>query len=355
MVLVVATYGGPELWGLAARPHLILPARVDPRGLTGPTEAMTRTASWRRSSPGRYVPASVALTTEQRIVEAACLLPEYGGVTGWADLHWRGGTRWFDGARAEGAPRPVWLAVGGDDVRPQPGINIIAERLDPRDLAVVDGLSVTTAVRSVCFEMRYALSERDAARTLSMAAYYDLVSIDELAEYASRHSGWTGIPRCRAAIPFAEENCWSPTEFEMVWVWRVEAELPRPMCNHPLFDLHGNHIGTPDLLDVEAGVVGQYEGGFHLAGAQRSVDVRAEERYRDLGLECFTMVAADRGNTLRMVARMHAARTRARWEPETRRQWTAEYPSWWVPTHTVELRRALDTEQQRRLLRYRAA
>src|SRR3954467_6307033 len=104
MVLVVATYGGPELWGLAARPHLILPARVDPRGLTGPTEAMTRTASWRRSSPGRYVPASVALTTEQRIVEAACLLPEYGGVTGWGELHRGGGGGRVCGGRARGAP-----------------------------------------------------------------------------------------------------------------------------------------------------------------------------------------------------------------------------------------------------------
>jgi len=245
-----------------------------------------------------------------------------------------------------------WLATTSALSR---GVCISAERLDPRDLTVVDGLPVTTAVRSTCFEMRYAVSEREAALTLSMAAYYDLVSIDELAEYAARHSGWTGIPRCRASIPFAEENCWSPTEFEMVWLWRVEAELPRPLCNRPLFDLRGNHIGTPDLLDVEAGVVGQYEGSIHLAGAQRAVDVRAEDRFRDVGLECFTMVAADRRNSGRMVERMHAARKRARWEAESRRQWTAEYPSWWIPTHGVDLRRALDAEQQRRLLRYRAA
>jgi hypothetical protein len=250
--------------------------------------------------------------------------------------------------------RPVWLAVGAH-VRDQPGVCTSAERLDPRDLTVADGLPVTTPVRSTCFEMRYATSEREAARVLSMAAYFDLVSIDELADYAARHSGWTGIPRCRAAIPFAEENCWSPTEFDMVWAWRVQAEFPRPLCNRPLFDLHGNHIGTPDLVDVEAGVVGQYEGSLHLAGAQRSVDVRAEDRYRDFGLECFTMVAADLRNTGRMVERMHAARKRARWEPESRRRWTVDHPSWWTPTHTVELRRQLTPDQQARMLRYRAA
>ena len=159
----------------------------------------------------------------------------------------------------------MWLATAGDDIRPQTGVRISAERLDPRDLIVVDGISLTSAVRSTCFEMRYAADERQAAATLSMAAYYDLVSVEELAEYAGRHSGWTGIPQCRKAIPLAEENCWSPVEVEMVVVWRVDAELPGPLCDRPVLDLSGPHIGTPDLLDVEAGVVGQYNGELHLA------------------------------------------------------------------------------------------
>ncbi|HEX5087342.1 MAG TPA: hypothetical protein VFV89_06005 [Nocardioides sp.] len=302
-----------------------------------------------------FVPSSVELTIEQRIAEASCLLPGWGGVTGWASLHWQGATSWFDGRYADSTDRPVWLAVGGDDIRPQPGVAISAERLDPRDLVTVDGIALTSAVRSTCFEMRYAKDARRAAVVLSMVAYYDLVSIDELAEYAARHSGWTGIPQCRAGIGLAEENCWSPAEVDMVLVWKVDAELPPPLCNQPLFDLVGNHIGTPDLVDVEAGVIGQYDGGLHLAGAQRAIDERAEERYRDFGLECFTMVAADRSNPGRMAERMHAARKRALWEAESHRRWTAVPPPWWTPTTTVELRRALDADQQARFLRYRAA
>ncbi|HRI99054.1 MAG TPA: hypothetical protein PLZ93_25735, partial [Nocardioides sp.] len=326
-----------------------------PSGRNGPSIDETRGPNWRRSSWGLYVPASVERSVEQRILEAACLLPTYGGVTGWAGLYWQGARRWFTGTTGSGLDRPVSLAVGGCDIRSQSGVHVSAERLDPRDLTVVDEVALTSAVRSVCFEMRYASHERQAAIVLSMAAYDDLVSVDELAEYAARHSGWTGIPRCRAAIPLAEENCWSPTEVEMVLTWRLDAELPRPLCNQPVFDRNGRHVGTPDLLDVEAGVVGQYDGAFHLAGAQRAADERAEERYRDLGLECFTMVAADRGDTSRMAARMIAARKRGLWEAESTRQWTVEPPSWWIPTHTVEHRRALDSEQRRRLLRYRAA
>jgi hypothetical protein len=302
-----------------------------------------------------YVPAWVEPTTEQRIVEASYRLPSYGGVTGWAGLHWLKAKRWFEGTAPDGSVRPVTLAVAGEDIRPQRSIRISAERLDPRDLIVVDGLSLTTAVRSVCFEMRYASSDREAARSLSMAAYYDLVSIDELADYAARHSGWTGIPRCRRAIALAEENCWSPAELDMVLVWRIDAGLPPPLCNQPLFDLGGRHIGTPDLLDVEAGVIGQYHGGLHLSGTQRAIDERAVERYRDMGLECFSMLAADRGEAGRMAERMHAARNRARWEAESQRRWTIEQPSWWTATHTVELRRALSAEERERLLRYRSA
>jgi hypothetical protein len=144
-------------------------------------------------------------------------------------------------------------------------------------------------------------------------------------------------------------------EVEMVLVWRIDAELPRPMCNRPLFDRSGHHVGTPDLLDVEAGVLGQYDGSLHLHGTQRSHDVRSEERYRDLGLECFTMMSADRSNQGVMAERMLAARSRAKWAPESERQWTADYPAWWTPTHAVDLRRRLTPEQQVRLLRYRAA
>ncbi len=56
----------------------------------------------------------------------------------------------------------------------------------------------------------------------------------------------------------------------MRMIWVVDAGLPRPLCNMPIFDRHGRHIGTPDLLDPVAGVVGEYDGALHLAGEQRA-------------------------------------------------------------------------------------
>ena len=332
-----------------------MPVARDPSGATGPTKGQAEGPGWRRTSRGFYVPSGVdASVVEQRILEAAAVLPAYGGVTGWAALRWMGG-HWFSGLGQGGSTKlPVVLATGATVIRAQPGIQPSTERLDPRDLTSLDGLRLTTAVRSVCFEMRYAPSDRRAVVDLDMAAYCDLVSLAELGEFADRHSGWTGIPRCRLAATHADENSWSPRETLMRLVWTLDAGLPRPLCNVPVFDRNGRHIGTPDLLDPVAGVIGEYDGSLHLEGHQRHKDVSREGEFRSLGLEYATMLAGDWGNTRGFVRRLRGAYERARWVSPERRLWTLDQPAWWTDTSTVEKRRALQGWQRERLLRPRA-
>ncbi|GAA4380130.1 hypothetical protein [Nocardioides caricicola] len=339
------------------RPGVVAPVRVDPRGRTGPTRAEARGEGWRRSSWGLYVPSWVDdQSVEQRIVEAAAHLPAYGGVTGWAALRWLGG-RWFGGTDGRGALLDVTLTTGDLHARSRPGVAICEEKVDPRELQVVDGLRVTSPVRSVCFAMRYAASVREAAAVLDMAAYSDLVSIDELQDYALAHPAWTGIPQCRDAIPYSDENTWSWTEFDMRWIWSVDIGFRRPLCNRPVFDLAGRHIGTPDLLDPVLGVVGEYDGGLHLAGARRAKDIQREADYRAVGLECVTMVAPDRHDPTAFSRRLREAYARARVRAGRSEapRWTIEPPPWWIPTTSVAARRQLTEDQRARLLRYRIA
>ena len=68
-----------------------------------------------------------------------------------------------------------------------------------------------------------------------------------------------------------------------------------------------------------------------------------------------TVVASDHADKDALAARFHAARRRAAFAAASTRSWTIEPPYWWIPTHTVALRRALDERQRGRLLRYRAA
>lgn len=331
-----------------------MPSRIDAMGVTGPTRGQSQGPSWRRSSRGLFVPASVDVTVvEQRIAEAAAVLPTVGGVTGWAGLRWAGAT-WFDGrtARAE-SELDVDLATCHSDIRNQSGFRVWQERLSPSELEMLDGIRVTVAVRSLFFCMRYAKSIRHAVRFIDLAAYSDLCSIDEAQVYTLAHPGWTGVPQARRALALADENSWSPREVDLRLIWVIDAGLPRPFCNLPIFDRQGRHIGTPDLLDLESGTIGEYDGEIHLEGSRRAKDSRREERFRNHGLEPFHVVGHDMADRWLVVQRIHEARRRAKWEAESQRSWTIEPPHWWRETNTVTRRRELDVDEKRRLLAYR--
>lgn len=337
-----------------ARRGLFRPVRRDRSGLAGPTPWAARGPGWRRSGRGWYVPSRIELTTDQRILEAAVQLPDHGGVTGWAALRWRG-ARWFDGTGPTGLERAVPLVTAGSHIRAQPGVLVSKERLDPLDIVVVDGIRTTSEVRSAWFEMRYAYDETEAAVVLSMAAYDDLVSLDEMADWTWLHPGWTGTPRCRGGLALAVENAWSPQEVKVHAVWQADAELPRLLCNQPVFDRRGAHVVTPDLLDVEAGLAIEYDGPTHLQVAARAKDIGREEIYRRHGIELLRVLAPHLADRWALVERMQQARRRSRFEAESTRTWTVELPGWWVPTHTVALRRGLSEDDRERLLGYRRA
>lgn len=324
---------------------------MDPTGRDGPTRAQARGRHWRRTSHGFYVPADVdGSLPEQRIVEAGHALDGLASVTGWAALRWLGAL-WFDGTGPDGVELPVDVAVVHGARRSQPGIAVTSEFIPPRYRTVHDGLAVTVPVCAVAFEMRYAPDPRAAARAAGMAAAADLVSVHELREHAEWLYHWTGIPRMREGLDLVDENWWSPKEADLHCTWRCDAGFPPALANRPVFDRAGRHVATPDLLDVEAGVVGEYGGRLHLAGSRRAADLLREDALRALGLEYFEVVAADPPDVV--VERMRAARARAAFLPADQRLWTVTPPSWWVPTHTVALRRALTSQQKQRYLGYR--
>ena len=337
----------------ANRPHLVAPVRADPLGVAGPTRRQSRGSAWRTTSRGFHVPASVDGTApQQRILEAAAPMPPAAGITGWASLNWQGAA-WFDGRDRSGLRElNVTIASCQDDIRAQHGFVVCQERLNPAEVIEVDGLRVTHPARSVCFEMRYAGDLRQAVVVLDMSAYSDLVSIAEVTEYALAHPGWTGIPQARDALALADENSWSPWETEMRLVWVVDAGLPRPLCNRPVFDLGGRLLGTPDILDPEAGVAGEYEGSLHLQGRQRAHDVGREQVFRNHGLEYFVVLSEDMRDHAKVADRMAATRVRAL-RSDLPRQWTLTPPPWWSQSHTVEQRRALTGRARDAVLRLR--
>ena len=143
------------------RPGLQAAHRLDPKGEKGPARGQSQGRRWRAVAPGWFRPAGEPDTVEQRIVEASYRVPDGGGVTGWASLRWLGG-RWFDGTLPDGSLRDVPVTMITSHRSHTPGIRYTKERLRPGELIELDGLPVTTAVRSVMFEARHAETLGDA-------------------------------------------------------------------------------------------------------------------------------------------------------------------------------------------------
>jgi len=253
---------------------------------------------------------------------------------------------------AHGTLRPVDLATGLSSIRNQPGLRRSAERLNPLDLLQWDGITITAPARAVCFEMRYARSAAEAVVVLDMAAYADLVSIDEMTTYALAHPGWTGIPQCRDALRWADENSWSPRESRLRLIWNLAEELPPPVTNRPIFDLGGHHLGTPDLFEPISGLAVEYDGRLHLEGSRRASDLDRDALMRAHGIEILVFVDRHLRDATVVLQRLREARRRAT-RSQTIRSWTLDPPPWWQPTHTVALRRELTADQRARLLAHR--
>ncbi len=155
-----------------ARQGLVAPVPADPGGVLGPTPGAARGPRWRTSSRGLYVPADVPTTSHQRTLEASAVLRDDEAVTGWAALDWVG-ARWFDGTTDGATHRDVDL-VARRHIAAQPGWVVSQEFLHPAEIVVVDGVPLTSHVRSVTYEMRYAGGLGDAVVALDMACYSDL-------------------------------------------------------------------------------------------------------------------------------------------------------------------------------------
>lgn len=301
------------------------------------------------------MPASVDVSDPaQRIVEAAALLPGYGGVTGWAGLSWLGGV-WFGGTGRGGELLDVPVAVSsGNRMRPRLGLEVSQEVIAPRHVVRHGGVRVTEPLWSVAYAMRYAPDDRAAVVAFDMAAFNDLVSIDELAAYVDTDLvARRGVERVRRVLPDLDENSWSPMEPVLRCEWREEMGRPRLLMNVPVFDRTGRFVGTPDAIDPATGVYGMYDGGLHLAGEVRHADVAKEAAYRRLGLEGVTMMSGDIADSNPFRLRLRDAYARAGRRTASDREWTLETPRWWKDTTTVSARRALPPYERRRLLAHR--
>lgn len=129
------------------------------------------------------------------------------------------------------------------------------------------------------------------------------------------------MPVVRAALELASDRSASPPETRLRLVWELDAGLPPPLVNVPVYSRTGQLLGIPDLLDPVAGLVVEYDGDDHRDPHRHSEDVDREARFRGVGLEVTRVTGRDLRRTPELVHRLHTARKRARFDPEDSRAW----------------------------------
>jgi hypothetical protein len=307
----------------------VRPVAVDRSGRHGPTRHAVAGPGWRRTSPGLFVPATVdGSVVEQHIVEQEARLGRYGAVSGWAALRWRGAA-YFDGSASDvGGLLPVPLAVGKECLRPHPSFVRLRRQLPLWEWNLCRGLRCAVWERALFDEIIRLGSVRAAAVAIEMAVAAGLGTVADFWAYLGQVRPRNGVVLARGAAELARGSCRSPQEMWMLLCWCLDAGLPDPRCNIPVFDRHGNLLGIPDLFDEDAGVVGEYQGAIHRNALQHRRDVERAELFRAHDLEYFEVVRGQLYDA-RTAYRMRQVRSRAKFLPADQRTWTLAPPPWW--------------------------
>ena len=273
---------------------------------------------YRRTSPGRYVPAEVPPSTAQRLVEAAAHLPAGGALGGWSAAHLLGATR-FDGLDRRLRPAPVVMCVpDGLHRRAAPGLRYVRQELGADDVVHVAGVPVTSPARTASDLARWAPGLEEAVVDVDALLEAGVVQESGLPLLAEGLRARRGTRQARSAFTLARRGARSPGETRLRLTYVLGLGAPTPLLNPHVHDRLGRFLGIPDLLDLEAGLVLEYDGESwqdaerpdgHLDPEQHREDNEREEWFERNGL---LVLRATRSDLTRhrpgLIARMGAAR-----------------------------------------------
>ncbi|MCY7373849.1 MAG: hypothetical protein LH461_09160 [Spirochaetaceae bacterium] len=270
---------------------------------------------WSRPLRGLYRWGGARADVADRIAEVAALLPPGAAIGGWASLWWQGAAD-LDGRadlrvdRVSALPRsraaaprtreaalpgltPVLVCLGpGARIRPRPEIDISRRKLLEEDVLEIDGIPFVRPARSAVDLIGRQPPELGLA-SIDAAIRGGATTAGSVQRYLDHHPGVHGRPQILRVVGLADGRARSRPESVMRWIWVVLAGLPPPLVNAEICDSQGILLGIPDLLDLEAGLVGECDGAHHRELHQHTSDNIREERFEDHNLEVVRATSID--------------------------------------------------------------
>lgn len=332
----------------AARPQST--ARLAALGIG---QGTLRSRGWRKVSRGFYVPASagrvvddhlekgvtdpqrklVRFSTAQRILDVTPLLTGTAALGTWAAAYVLG-VDWLDG-RSPHTMKEQSIDVIAPDLkrRPARGLTYHCSELPQQDAQVRDGIRVTAPCRTTFDGARWAPSLEEAVVFIDTMLAFRMIESSHLEAYAREHPGWTGVEQALTASQYARPGVGSGWETRLRLCWLLDARLPTPMVNQPIFDRSERFLGIADLFDAEAGLVAEFDGDQHRNPSQHRKDNIREEKFESANL---VVVRADkvdvRHHRAQLVARLVDGHRRGQLRDRRLDKWTLAQPGWWIRT-----------------------
>jgi len=273
----------------------VRPAELPPELLKGPftldqalaaglTRNSLQSEPWRRIFRGVWSHVDVPDTREFRLEAVRLILPRRA-------VAWSLTAAWLHGRDVrKDSDLDVHVSFPkGQRVRRRPGLIVCQETLDPADVVEIEGLRVTSPLRTT-FDCLRLLKGWDRLVVADAMTHDRLVAIDELRRYFASKRRLRNLRIGEALIDEIEPKSDSPMETRSRLVI-VEGGNPRPRAQVHVFNPEGDFVGRADLGYEELKIAIEYDGALHWH--QRREDDRRRDAMREAGWIVIVLSADD--------------------------------------------------------------
>lgn len=257
--------------------------------------------------PDVYVGRDQEPTLRQRAVAAWLWSHRNAVVAGLTAAAWHG-SRWVD------EYTPVELMWS--NARPPRGVLTYDMKLRQEEVVVLDGLPVTTALRTA-FDLGRRGPLGTAVAHLDALTAATGLNVADVAQLADAHRDARGLRQLETALQLVDSGAQSPKE---TWLrlMLIRAGLPSPRTQIPVTNLAGSQTYYLDMGWEELMIAVEYDGEQHrLDRWQYAKDIRRGEALERLGWLVVRVIAGD--HPLDIVRRVRAALARRADKPPSLR------------------------------------
>jgi very-short-patch-repair endonuclease len=167
----------------------------------------------------------------------------------------------------------------GARTRPRAGVVVTQETLAAEDILVIDGIRVTTPVRTA-FDCLRLLRDPEGVVAADALTHLGRTTVDELRGYFAGQRRLRNLRIGERLLDDVDPSSESPMESRLR-VRLVRSGLPRPVAQWDVYDDFGRFVARLDLAWPDAKVAVEYDGAWHWT--QRRHDDRRRDRLRELG------------------------------------------------------------------------